>query len=80
MKAALLSFPLRTRLVLAGTLVQAVLLALLIANGISVMERKLDESTRAHLEEQRLLLNAALSAQLVRGDHERAQSVLDNVR
>ena len=52
---------LRTRLLLAGVLVNAAMLALLIVNSIGIMDEKLHERTRIHLEEQKQLLNAALS-------------------
>ena len=55
------SLSLRTRLLLAGVLVNVMMLALLIADGISVMDNKLDERARVHLEDQKQLLNAALS-------------------
>jgi diguanylate cyclase (GGDEF)-like protein/PAS domain S-box-containing protein len=80
MKAAFLSLSLRAQLLLAVTAVQVIMLALLIANGISVMDGRLNERTRAHLEEQKQLLNAALATRLARGDHGSAQELLDSVR
>ena len=56
------SLSLRTRLLLAGALVQVMVLALLIVNGISIMDAKLNERTRVHLEEEKQLLTAALVA------------------
>jgi diguanylate cyclase (GGDEF)-like protein/PAS domain S-box-containing protein len=80
MKAALFSLPLRTRLLLAGTLAQVVMLVLLIASGISVIDSKLNERTGAHLAEQKQLLNAVLAPQLVQADRDGAQRLLDSVR
>jgi hypothetical protein len=54
------SMSLRTRLLLACTLVQVMMLVLLIVNGIRVVDDKLNERTQVHLEEQKQLLNAAL--------------------
>ena len=44
---------LRARLLIAGVLVQTVMLALLIVNGISIMEQKFTERTRAQLDDQK---------------------------
>jgi diguanylate cyclase (GGDEF)-like protein/PAS domain S-box-containing protein len=71
---------LRARLLLASALVQSVMLAMLIANSISVMDAKLTERTRVHLEEQKQLLSVALAGPLARGDLARAQDILDRVR
>ena len=80
MKTALLSLSLRTRLLLASVLVQIVMLALLIVNGISVMNERLTERTRVHLEEQKQLLNAALATPLAEKNYATLQEVLDRVR
>ena len=71
---------LRMRLLLAGVLVQTVMLALLIVNGISVMEEKLGERTRAHLDDQKQFLKAVLAPPLAAGDYATAQKVLERVR
>ena len=46
MKLLPVNLSLRTRLLLAGVLVNVMMLALLIADGISVMDNKLDERAR----------------------------------
>jgi len=74
------SLSLRARLLLAGAVVQTIMLALLIANSISFMDGQLTERTAFHLDEQKLLLRAALASRLERGDHASAQDVLDRVR
>jgi len=71
---------LRVRLLLAGLLVQTVMLALLIVNGIKIMDEKLAERTRAHLDEQRQFLKAVLAPPVAAGDYVAAQKVLERVR
>jgi diguanylate cyclase (GGDEF)-like protein/PAS domain S-box-containing protein len=71
---------LRARLLLAGVLVNIVMLALLIVDGISVMDKKLDERARVHLEEQKLLLNAALSVPLAGRQYRTLAQILERVR
>ena len=71
---------LRSKLLLASVLVQLVMLALLTYNSIGVMEAKLAERTRIHLEEQKQLLSAALAAPLMRSDFARVQDILDLAR
>jgi len=80
MKITSLSLSLRNRLLLVCILLQAVMLTLLIANGIRVMDGKLNERTRVHLQEQKRLLNAALSGPLSRRDDQRLQKFLERVR
>ena len=80
MKAVPFSLSLRSRLLLASTFVQIAMLALLIVNGISIMDGKLNERTRVHLEEQKQLLNAALTIPLATGDYRGLQDVLEQVR
>lgn len=80
MKAFPFSLSLRSRLLLASTFVQIAMLALLIVNGISVMDGKLNERTRVHLEEQKQLLNAALAIPLATVDYRGLQDVLEDVR
>jgi methyl-accepting chemotaxis protein len=74
------SLSLRARLLLAGVLVNVVMLALLIANSISVVDKKFDERMRIHLEEQRRLLNAALSVPLSRNQYKALSEILEQVR
>ncbi|MES2564618.1 MAG: HAMP domain-containing protein, partial [Pseudomonadota bacterium] len=72
--------PLRSRLLLASALVQLVMLGLLIYNGIGVLEDKLITRARIHLEDQKQLLSAVVTAPLLSGDEWRVQEVLDRVR
>jgi diguanylate cyclase (GGDEF)-like protein/PAS domain S-box-containing protein len=74
------SLSLRTRLLLAGALVQVMVLALLIVNGISIMDAKLNERTRVHLEEEKQLLSAALLIPLASGQYQALGEILDRVR
>src|SRR6185295_18349081 len=74
------SLSLRARLLLAGALVQAMVLALLIVNGISIMESKLNERTRVHLEEEKQLLTAALLMPLANGQYYALGEILKRVR
>lgn len=80
MKILPISFSLRTRLLLAGVLVNALMLVLLIVTGIATMEERLDERTRSHLDEQKQLLNAALSGPLAGRERRALQEILDRVR
>ena len=75
-----ITLSLRARLLLAGVLVNVVMLALLIADGISVMENKLHERARVHLEEQKQLLNAALSVPLAGRQYQTLAQILERVR
>jgi len=80
MKKAPFSLPLRTRLLLAITLVQVLMLAMLIIDGASVMQEKLVERTEVHLQEQKQLLNAALAGPLAAGDRVAASELVERVR
>lgn len=80
MKTASFSLSLRMRLLLASVLVQVVMLVLLIVNGISIMNDKLIERTKVHLEVQKRLLNTALAAPLAARDYATAKGVLERVR
>jgi diguanylate cyclase (GGDEF)-like protein/PAS domain S-box-containing protein len=80
MKRPRIALSLRARLLLASALVQAMMLALLVADGLSVIEKKLDERTRLHVEEQKKLLRAALAAPLASGDYRAAAALLEQVR
>jgi diguanylate cyclase (GGDEF)-like protein/PAS domain S-box-containing protein len=71
---------LRVRLLIAGLLVQTVMLALLIVNGINIMERKLGERARAQLDDQTQFLKAVLTPALAARDYAGAQQILDRVR
>jgi diguanylate cyclase (GGDEF)-like protein/PAS domain S-box-containing protein len=71
---------LRSRLLLASVVVQLAMLALLLINAIGVMDEKLSERARVHLEEQQQLLSAALAGPLERGDHEAVSMVFERVR
>jgi diguanylate cyclase (GGDEF)-like protein/PAS domain S-box-containing protein len=72
--------PMRWRLLLGSAVVHLVMLAVLIYNSIVVMDSKLIERTRIHLEEQKQLLNAALSMPLAQSDRGKIQHVLDRAR
>ncbi|HET6493301.1 MAG TPA: hypothetical protein VFG44_10050, partial [Burkholderiales bacterium] len=78
--AAPFSLSWRVRLLLVGVLVQTVMLALLIVNGINIMEKKLGERTRAHLDDQKKFLKAVLAPPLAERDYAAAQKVLERVR
>ena len=71
---------LRVRLLIAGVLVQTVMLALLIVNGINIMEEKLGERTRAQLDDQKQFLRTVLAPALAARDYASAQRTLDGVR
>lgn len=70
----------RVRLLIAGVLVQTVMLGLLIVNGIAVMENKLTERARSQLNDQKQFLSAVLAQPLAMRDYASAQRVLDRVR
>src|SRR6185503_1398581 len=53
---------------------------LLIYTSIGVMDDKLTERTRVHLEEQKQLLSAALAMAVTHGDRSKVQEVLDRAR
>ncbi|HYC45892.1 MAG TPA: EAL domain-containing protein [Burkholderiales bacterium] len=74
------ALPLRARLLLASALVQAAMIALLIYNSISVMDEKLLERTRIHLEEQKQLLSAALAGPLAHSERGKVNEVLERAR
>lgn len=56
------------------------MLALLIANGITVMDNKLNERAGSYLAGQKQLLNSVLGAQLTLGDFSGVQKLLDGIR
>ncbi|HSQ02989.1 MAG TPA: EAL domain-containing protein [Burkholderiales bacterium] len=70
---------LRTRLLLATVLVQTVMLGVLLVNGISVLDARLAETSRLYLEQQKPVLNAALTAALAQRDHAAAQRILNGI-
>ncbi len=74
------SLSLRTRLLVASALVQIAVLALLIVNGIQVMDAQLAERARVRLDEQKQLLSATLEAPLRRGDDAGIAAVFERVR
>jgi diguanylate cyclase (GGDEF)-like protein/PAS domain S-box-containing protein len=74
------SLPLRSRLLLASAAVQIIMLGLLVYSGVGVMERKLAERARLHLEDKKQLLSAALAMPLMHGDRAKIQDVLDRAR
>jgi diguanylate cyclase (GGDEF)-like protein/PAS domain S-box-containing protein len=80
MRTVPLSLSLRTRLLLGGVLVNVMMLGLLIVNGIGIMDDRLNEQARIHIEEQKQLLNAALSMPLATGQHRALAGILEQVR
>ena len=74
------SLSLRSRLLLASAVVQIIMLGLLVYSGAGVMERKLAERARLHLEDKKELLSAALAMPLMHGDRAKVQDVLDRAR
>jgi diguanylate cyclase (GGDEF)-like protein/PAS domain S-box-containing protein len=80
MRTVPLSLSLRTRLLLGGVLVNAMMLGLLIVNGIDIMDDRLDEQARIHVEEQKQLLNAALSVPFAAGQRQALSEILEQVR
>ncbi len=80
MRKALFSLSLRTRLLLGGAAVNVMMLVLLVVNGISIMDGRLDEQARIHVEEQKQLLNAALSLPLAAGQDQALAGILESVR
>lgn len=80
MKVAPFSLSLRTRLLLAGALVQTVMLALVIVNSIAVIDAQLNERTRVHVNEQKRVLGAALAIPLAQADLAAVQTILEQAR
>jgi hypothetical protein len=73
-------FTLRARLLVATAVVQALMLALLVASSASVMNAQLVERTRVHLEEQKALLAALLWEPLADDDRLRLQYLIERTR
>ncbi len=80
MRTVPLSLSLRTRLLLGGVLVNVMMLGLLIVNGIAIMDDRLNEQARIHIEEQKQLLNAALAMPLAAGQRKALSQILEQVR
>ena len=74
------SLSLRSRLLLGGVAVNVLMLAVLIINGIGIMDDRLNEQARIHLEEQKQLLNAALSVPLAAKEYRALGETLERVR
>lgn len=70
---------LRFKLVLASTLVEAVLLTLLVANSVRLMNNSLAEQTQIRLEELAPLFNASLAPPLVQRDYAALQDILEGI-
>jgi PAS domain S-box-containing protein len=70
---------LRFKLVLASTLVEALLLTLLVANSVRLMNQSLIEQTEIRLEELAPLLNASLAPPLAQRDYAALQDILDGI-
>jgi len=75
-----MSLSLRTKLLLACTLVQVLMLVLLVATGIGVLNDRLNERVGIEIEEQKRLLNAALSAPLAQGDDAAVRDLIGDMR
>jgi diguanylate cyclase (GGDEF)-like protein/PAS domain S-box-containing protein len=75
-----LSLSLRGRLLLGGVAVNVFMLAVLIVNGIGIMDDRLNAQARIHLEEQKQLLNAALSVPLAAKQYRALGETLERVR
>jgi diguanylate cyclase (GGDEF)-like protein/PAS domain S-box-containing protein len=80
MKIAPLPLTFRARLLLGSVLVNGMMLILLIVNGIGIMDDRLNEQARVHIEEQKQLLNAALSVPLAAGQQHALDEILERVR
>src|SRR5688572_24906607 len=80
MRKAAFSLSLRARMLVGGVAVNVMMLALLIVNGISIMDDRLNEQARIHLEEQKQLLNAALSVPLAAKEYRALGETLERVR
>lgn len=80
MKLRLISDSLRLKLVVASILVEAVMLALLVANSLRLMQTGLVDQAEAHLAQVAPLLNAALAAPLVQRDHATIHEILRESR
>ena len=75
-----LTLSLRARLLLGSVAVNVMMLAVLIVNGIGVIEDRLNEQASIHLQEQKQLLNAALSVPLAAGQYQELGEILNRVR
>jgi diguanylate cyclase (GGDEF)-like protein/PAS domain S-box-containing protein len=80
MKIAPLPLTFRARLLLGSVLVNGMMLILLIVNGIGIMDDRLNEQARVHIEEQKQLLHAALSVPLAAGQQHALDEILERVR
>lgn len=67
----------RARLLLAATLVEAVMLTLLVGNSIRLLNDSLTEQAFAHANQISPVLNAALVAPLAQRDYATLQAILD---
>lgn len=67
---------LRVRLVIVAVLVEAVMLALLLANSFRLLNNALESQTRSKLEALVPLLNSSLSGRVFQHDHVEIQSIL----
>ena len=80
MKTAPFHLSLRARLLLGSALVNVMMLGLLIVNGIGIVDDRLNEQARIHIDEQKQLLNAALSVPLAAGQRQALAEILEHVR
>ncbi|HLQ26752.1 MAG TPA: ATP-binding protein [Acidiferrobacterales bacterium] len=72
-------YSLRFKLILAGTLVEAVLLTLLVANSVRLMHNSVIEQTQIRLDELTPLFNASLTPPLAERDYATLQNILSGI-
>lgn len=73
-------FPLWIKLTLAGVLVEAVMLAVLVASNARLTEQELSEKAYQRISSTVPLLNAALAGPLMQRDYSALQEILDEAR
>ncbi|WP_124945504.1 EAL domain-containing protein [Sulfurirhabdus autotrophica] len=74
------SFSLRTKLLLASIVVEAVMLTLLVTNSLRLTQESLVNQTRQRSEELNILFNGALGAPLAQRDYATLNEFLEDVR
>ncbi|HRH80796.1 MAG TPA: EAL domain-containing protein [Thiobacillaceae bacterium] len=76
MRLSLRSLSLRTKMLLASLLVEAIMLAVLMGNSVRVAQDELSAQARLRIESMAPLLNAALAGPLVQHDYATLQDIL----
>ena len=71
---------LRTRLILASILVEAVMLTLLVGNSLRLMQDRLVEQAQVRVDELQTLLNASIAAPLAQRDYATLADLLQQSR